>query len=302
MVTQGYQLLADWFDGYYRPRRLPDNNPETRRKYEILFRHFGRFLGRSPGIADLNEDSIVGFLSAFARGHHPVTTNSSRSQLLALARYAHAKGFIREVPDVAKLKEPRRLPDAWTVEQVGLLLGAARQTRGEICGLPSPRYWSAVILLAYDTGLRAGALFSLPRENVDLCDRTVFARAEIQKQYADQLLRFAEDTAEAITSIWFPERYLLFPWQKHRASLYNHWHRIVGAAGLRCTRRDQFQKFRRTNATIGKRHGADATAQLGHSSDYVTRRHYLAPEASVQAADVMPRPKAASPAHQLRLF
>jgi integrase len=46
-------------------------------------------------------------------------------------------------------------------------------------------------------------------------------------------------------------------------------------AGLPTDAKSKFQRIRRSHATHLHIAGGDATASLGHSSDSITRRHYL---------------------------
>ncbi len=286
--------LRKFFYDWYVPRRLPGARPNTLRLYEVLFRHLDKFLGREPLVSDLTEETVARFLRAMADGRAPRTVNKCRDQLLALARFACAKGLLREVPDCMALPEPKRLPDYWEVGELGSLLSAAGSVRGEICGLPAVYWWRSLFLLLFDTGLRISAMMHLPQRCVDLDGRWILATAETQKQFADQRLRFSEQTRTTLLRIWLPTRELLFPWPFDVGTLYNRLSGILRAAGLPCDRRCKFQKLRRTNANLGRKHGGalgfDPCAQLGHSSDAVTREFYLSPESSVQAADVLPRP------------
>jgi hypothetical protein len=114
-------------------------------------------------------------------------------------------------------------------------------------------------------------------------------RAEYSKQNADQLLKVSAETSKAIEAIRRPEG-KIFPWPHCEALIYFRLKKIFRAAGLPCGRRDLLHKIRRTCATLAHKNGADATVQLGHSCDSVTRKHYLGTDATIQAADVLPRP------------
>lgn len=139
--------LRDYFRQVYQPRRLLGRSAGTVRLYEILFRRLGEYLGREPELADLQTDIFAPFLAAYASSHAPITTNKFIQQAHALSRYACLKHLLDEPTDVALLPEPRRIKSYWTPEQVGTLVVAARQLRGEICGLPAALYWRAAILV-----------------------------------------------------------------------------------------------------------------------------------------------------------
>jgi len=60
-----------------------------------------------------------------------------------------------------------------------------------------------------------------------------------------------------------------------RSTMYYHYERLLTKAGLPADAKSKFQRIRRSHATHLHLAGGDATASLGHSSDSITRRHYL---------------------------
>jgi integrase len=292
-------MLSAFFEREYLPHRLAGASPNTIRLHENALYHFYRFLKRPAQLRDFNNNTVTALLAWMATQTDrrkellsPVTCNKVLKQLLALWRYAALKHLVADLPDVRNLREPKRVPTAWTVEQMGLILDACREAHGFISGIKARLYWTALVLTLYDTGLRSGAAWAIRRANVDQMARLIYVPAETQKNRQDQLVRISPQTVEAIQKIWLPERELLFPWDLNPLYKWNKFRRILKPTGLPTTRRDLFQRIRRTTATLCKAGGADATEQLGHSSDAITRRHYLAPNISRQAADVLPRPTA----------
>lgn len=290
--------LEDFFRNWYRPRRLLGCSESTVRQYGILFGHLERHLGRSPLLDDLTEDTIATFLGWLAQEHlyflrprrKPRTVNKARDQLLALARYASLKGLLHEVPDVRPLPEYYDSPTAYTIKQLEVLLAACRGFPGTYVRIPAGRYWVAVVLVLYDTGLRIGPVWKLRCEQVDRDQGVVHVLPENQKHRVGQRLKLHVDTVKAINRIWLPDRELLFPWEAHWTTRYNHYRAILRQAGLPLGRMNMFHRLRRTTATLMSAAGGDATMQLGHSSDAVTRRHYLAHQWT-QAVELLPRPK-----------
>ena len=282
-------MLRVFFLSIYVPRRLPARNPNTIRLYEYCFARLATFLGREPIVADLRDESIlIAFLEDYGAGRSAVSRNKFKNHLAALAGLAHKRGLIRTVPELPDLAEPRRIPESLPPATVARLVAVCGGSPGFVCGLPSPLYWAALFLTAIATGLRAGALFALRRRDVDLPGRSVLATAETQKQNADQRLRIPPIAVAAIRAIWLPDRELLFPWNRHPTTRYHYLRKLTRAAGLPDDRRHKLQALRRTCATWTKKYGGDATAQLGHSSDAVTRASYLDPTEDRQAADVIP--------------
>lgn len=159
MIASAYGSLADFLQSAYAPRKFLSE--QTVAKYEITLRHYGRFLGRSAEIADLDEDRIAEFLSDFRRDHQSWTVVTARKHLQALGTYAHRKGLLNDAPDVVRVPLHERLPQAYTIDEIGRLVQAARHVQGMFSGVPGRLFFPALFLVAYDTGGRSGAIWQL---------------------------------------------------------------------------------------------------------------------------------------------
>jgi integrase len=189
-----------------------------------------------------------------------------------------------------------RLPIAWTMEEMGLILAACAATPGMVGEIPARMFWTALILLLFDTGLRLRAALSIERSNLDLATGWLCIAAETQKQKTEQRFQVSVQTTDAILAIWSPPRRLLFPWTRtgRRVRIWVCLGNILKRAGLPSGRRDKFHKFRRTTAShIAAAAGIDAASrQLGHSATDVTLR-YIDPRiarAHIDGAAWLPRP------------
>ncbi len=286
--SNGCTPLVKFFDDYYRPnKRLMDS---TAGIYGVTLRSFARALHRQPILDDLTEDKINKFLCHYSRGHRPDTTRTLRKHLIALATYAHKRGLLTEVPDVPHISATNRMPEAYTPEEMSRLIEAAKSTPGWHQGIRRSRILLAIILVAYDTGQRGGTIKRLLFSDIRPDIPAILFRAGLTgKQRHDQLLRISESTLEAIEAIREPEREFIFYTVMCSATWYSQIRKTLKRAGLPFGRRDQLQRIRRTTATLMHRAGGDATMQLGHSSDAITRRHYLDTSADLQAVDLIPR-------------
>ncbi len=285
-------LLA-FFENVYRPRRLTCAADSTISDYRSAIRQFSFTLGCQATLDHLTEDHIERFMhSIVASGKTAERANSRRGTMLALGRLAWKKRLIAEdLRDVEKLPVAKRVPEAWTMEEFSRLLCTAAAQLGNAAGLPAGTFWPALLLVVFDTGLRISAALSL--RSADFKPPFILARAENQKQKADQALTLHPDTIELLRSTRPFDRELLLP----RGGAYN-WYghglrRILKQAGLPHGPRDLWHKIRRTHAThlanaVGR---AAAVEQLGHSDPSVTAR-YLDPRLidRVHAANVLPRP------------
>ena len=288
MLDPAHPTLPEFFSKVYRPRRVLGASPKTAELYAITKRHFGRFLGRDAMVSDLDSDRIAEFLSWFMDGRSANTVWGARKQLMALANYAQRRGLLYEVPEVARVRCMRRTPEAYTYEDMVRLVEAARGSAGLIAGISASLFYPCLFRMAYDTGARASAIFAL--RWMDYWPPQVVFRAETQKNKADHIVKLSAETQAAVQAIRAPPRDMIFPWPHCHRLKYIRIKSIFKAAGLPHGRRDLLQRIRRTTATLMHNNGGDATWQLSHSSDAITRRHYIDPRGQVQAADLLPQP------------
>ncbi len=305
LPVDGELTLAAFFEKVYRPQRLLGASRATCDRYRSVIRTLSRYAGKTVAVRDLSNELVADFMaSAIAKHKSRATANLYRAHLLALCRLAKRRGLLEVVPDVEKLREIKRAPQCWLADEFARILAAAGQVEGMIAGIPAGDWWRALLLTAYDTGLRVGALMQLRGEDLDVRGGWLRVQGDTQKQAADQLFRLAPDTLMALDRIDTAGGDLLFPrdfdprgperrWQVLRRGLRS----ILAAAGLPTRRLDLFHKIRKTTATYANAAGVNATLHLGHSCERVTRA-YLDPRIAVarRAADVLPRPWS-NPAH-----
>ncbi|HET6917808.1 MAG TPA: site-specific integrase [Acidimicrobiales bacterium] len=286
------RTLQHVFDCSYLPLRL-SRSPRTAQQMRLAIARFQDYLGCEPTIEQLTEDRLEHFAAwGIASGRAPATVNMRIGQLVALANFAWKKRKtdyqIREVP---RIKEPKRAPRAWTVAELGLILRSAAAESGTVGGIPACDWWVGLLLVMYDTGLRAGAATAL--RSADLKPPYILARAESSKSKADQIFKLSADALSLLAETRPPERELLFPHGHAPEWPFRRLRSIIRRAGFECGRRDLFHKLRRTSASYLALVAGKAAAQdhLGHSGPKVTAA-YLDPTIteSATAADLLPRP------------
>ncbi len=230
-----------------------------------------------------------------AEGRAAKTVNGRVATVLTLWRWAYARGLTRRRPEPPNgAKAPKRLPRAWSPEQMLALLAA--------CDAAPPRrtwtaaHWRALVLTIYDTGLRIGALTTVPRSCLDESGR-LWVPPELQKGRAETGHKLHPETLAAIAAT--PRTPLLFRWPLHANELWRRYREdVLEPAGLPSGRRDLFHKIRRTSytrvyASLGL---AAATRHAAHTSDLSAAYLDTTQVRGVEAVDVLPRPQAADPA------
>ena len=301
----------EFFVSQYEVLKLAAATDGTRENYVTALNHLRDFRGgKDPLLQELDEEMLAGGMARLLKeGRSPATANSFRRHIMAIWRYAKKRGFVADVPEVDPVRQPKRVPRAKLISEIGRILQAASREPGFVGQVPARWWWTALVLLIYDTGLRISAVMALRWEHFDPVAATIFADADTQKQDADQLLPLSPQTIAALEHLRGDDP-LMFPWP------YDHWgrqwptlnrrfRRILRRAGLPATRKDLFHSLRKSTASYLKAGGGDPTWQLGHSSQQVTIV-YLDPRIvkPPRQVDLLPRPKQPPPDDdgQRRLF
>ncbi len=255
---------------------------------EITAKAFGRWFGREVMLSELSSDPINKWLLSMIDTHAPKTIKRRRSDLLALWRYAFEVGHVDEAPRrIRKIKVPYTIPDAWTLQEMRLLLEAVeRRIIYFRNGVHAGRFWRAFILTAYDTGLRLSDLLAIRYDSVS---RNGILTVVQQKTGHPQVCRVRPVTLEAIAETFPPERNLVFEWPYGHSEIHRHWRSILADAGLPVHRRNGIQKLRRTSAShLEAIAPGTASWHLGHRSADLARRHYLDPQVAMSERELPP--------------
>jgi len=300
------RALMRFLEDVYVPRRMLGCKPGSVDQLRWTVSRFGKFLGRPPLLDDLNNECVGKFMAWIlnVRGLSVSTANNSRKNLLSLWLYARKRGVLKSEPnDCEKLKQPRNLPSAWSIAEISRIIAASRQQTSPKLGMVYPAYvyFPALILVAYDTGLRLSALLGIKRTDFRPERREVTAMAEVQKQGVAQTFVVSEQTSEALQRM-LAEPHIepdeppmfLFHWPLRKDAIHEHFRTILKRAGLYDKGDNTWHKMRRSCAThLTAALGIEAASrQLGHSSVEMTRR-YVDPRQTGHhnAADHLPRPK-----------
>lgn len=212
-----------------------------------------------------------------SRKNSPATANKARSNLLAVWRFLCRRGVLKNWPDVKKLREPRRIPQAWTQSEIRRLWVAIHGLPGHVAGVPARVWWAALLSVIWDTGERIGAVLLLTWSDVG-ADGTVIFRAENRKGRSEDMVhRLHPSTVAMLRRLAGADERAIFPWDRSRCQVWQRYTVILKRAGLPFDRRHKFHAIRRTVASFYGAAGGNATELLGHSSREVTRQHYLDP-------------------------
>jgi len=290
--------LRDFLTDRYALRHQ-NAGPKTIAQYLIAVNLFGTHLGREPLVDDLLPDTVLRFLRwLHDSGRAPRTVNSKRQALLTLWRDAFRDGkTVTRAPDngdVPRLTEPRRVPVAWTVDEMRRLkracVAAPRIPRFD--PQRDGRHWLALILVMWETGHRLNSLLTVQRSAID--ERGVLrVPAELTKTYTEMVDELSPETLAAVAAM--PDHPMLFPWPFSRRQIWVRFEKdVLIPAGLPFDRLRKFHCIRRSSASHVCAAAGEYAAQqhMGHRSVAVTIKSYLDPTIAFQrmsAAKVLPK-------------
>ena len=310
MICRVDQGLLEFFRTVYVPESL-GISPGTIEQHEITIRLFSRWLDRPALVSDLTRERMLGFLSWFSTQRAPSTVNSKRSKLLALANMAWGIDLLVEQPRrVVRIRQPRRLPTAWSIEELAQLwrsitslAGAYRIDATKL--IPRSLAWSVAYSICLDTAIRRGTLLKARLDQVDPVRRLLVVPAEqIKGQAGDRVFPLSQATVDLVLKRAHYGGRMLFPFPFGLTALGKHYKAILRRAGLPCGRERMLHCLRRTIEThAAARLGVDVVAAIvGHRPE-VARRSYIDPRimAPQSICDVLPLPMIEQ-SQQLRLF
>lgn len=282
MVRPGDITLAEFLHSVYVPAKL-GLRPGSIEQLAVAVVVLDHWHGSPVTLSHLSDRLLQRFLADYVKQHHPATVNSKRRAILTLWRFAYDEGLVNELPRrVPKLKEPLRLPEAWTVSEVERIICEARQVPGVLVGscypVPKRHFWPALLLAVYESGGRIGAVRQVRPCDVSLADRYMIFRAETQKDFRPKFCPLGDQAIAAIAAIYSEHCPLVWPWPYSREWLERSFKKILHRAGVRYGRGrgGLFHKLRRTSGSLVEANGGDGSRHLGNSRA-VFNKHYRDP-------------------------
>lgn len=214
------------------------------------------------------------------------------------------QGLLQHDPPYVEMPSAERhvTIEVFTLEELRIMYehaGAARRPVYE--GVTPEKYWQAVIVFDYFTGLRRKPLFGFTIAM--LAGQWLTIPPELGKQKKGQRVYVRREAIEHIQLFLSAEMEIVFyfPRSQQQHYLYDEFHRIQKAAGMPKERQFGFHAIRRTHNTILfnlKKQDRDqlkiAQHSSGHTDSRVTAEHYILHDAQelavADAIDQMPLP------------
>jgi integrase len=210
----------------------------------------------------------------------PATVNKELRHVKAALRLAQEWGYLPAAPRIRMEKLPGRLPSYVPPEHFTALYGACDSCRWPaLRPYPAGEWWRGLLVTAYMTGWRIGQLLALRRADVDLDAATALSRAEDNKGKRDVLLPLPALVVEHLRRLADFDL-CFFPWDNGRRRLFEAFHALQDAAGVRPGGGKAYYGFhdlRRGFATLNAdRLTPDALQALMQHKDYQTTQVYIA--------------------------
>ncbi|MEI8018009.1 MAG: tyrosine-type recombinase/integrase [Schlesneria sp.] len=296
-------LLLEWLP-LYVSRQL-DLEKTTIGTYEVAVNKFDRWKvdrDRSPcRTEDLSVPLVSDWLSHLTSEEKlkPKTVNSYRSSVNAVWSGAMKAGLSNEANNrlVPSCRVPHKIPIAWTLDELRLLVEAAKAKKGRRKNRWNTLrrdFWLGLYLFLYDTGARFGAALALECQHVNIRRNVVTLQAESSKTKTDQLVSISDETAEILERLIADGHELVFPNGVNRQELYDEHKRTLQSVGLPFDRYHMFHCIRKTTATQLSIASSieEASKTLGHTSTRITKRTYVDSRQLpfVRASQLLPRP------------
>ena len=297
--THGPRLLDLFFEHYY-PRKLRATSKKNTRLFSVSLSQFARFLNHTPLTSHLTDEILENFCYwVVESGRSPYTANCYRSKLVALWNHLARLRIVEKFPTMVKLKEPHRIPRAWSPDQLSILFQACQDQTGKIGNAPAALWWHALHAVIWDTGERISATLSLKWDELAWDTRVIVSKAENRKGgKEDKAFKLHKDTIAILRKLrQHSTGQRIFQANWCEGTVYNRYRRLLEGAGLPSDRNHKFHCLRRSVASYFEAAGGDATKLLGHSARRVTERSYLDPTITEtkHACEMLFRPAAPKP-------
>lgn len=252
--------------------------------YRNSIRCLSEFLGRDAKREDLSEPVINGWLRSLEGTLHPTTIHKRKTNLTPVWNWLAEQDKVPSYNHRRLRRTACQWPvvRAWTTEQVSMLLHGAADVEGRLkCGLKGSDTLRALILLAFDSGLRPGDIYRIRFSEID-CETKTFrvVQNKVKRQHSGRLNAI---TIKAIQRLNDGNRERVFPIGKDG---FRYWtaklYEAAAAYGFTRRHREGVKTLRKTHATERTRCDSPEAAarSLGHRhGSKVAQDHYIDPDA-----------------------
>lgn len=272
-------LLREFFDVHFAPVKLALACTQTVYQYGLNMQRFDEFLGKSATLSDLTDQNIGQACQWLMRKKQLSISSASklRENLCTLWKFAFAKQMVQSLPVIPHIREPRRIPRAWSREELTTLWQYLSKLPGVIGDIPENIWYQSLVAVLWDTGERIGAVWQVAWPQVDLDGGWMTVRAEQRKgRKSDRLYKLRPETIALLRQIQQTHG-RVWPWPFCETYLWQRWKQLLRRAGLPDGREFAFHCFRKSVGSHIAAAGGNAQQALDHASQETTTLIYLDP-------------------------
>lgn len=280
-------------------RTIVAHMPSARSQYEVknILKRFGE-IAKPKLVSKINRKMLDEYvaLRLKMRGKKEGDTLSEQTvrKELRTIRAALASAvdwrYLQAIPPMPRVKglcHEKRFVTVEDFEKMLTALGAKNIERLLPAGSDDHKrnWWRALLVFAWATGMRIGAILELRWANVNLQSGKVFSRAKHNKSKKDKWVDIAAIT-QFLESLQTGSEDHLFDWPHDRTTLNKHFSKVQEIAGIKLDCHFEhvhtpschtygFHDFRRSHATYNYGRVTDAALQqqMGHASFQTTQSY-----------------------------
>jgi integrase len=310
--------LTELYERFVLPmRRMPKRAAEgTIEQDRVALDLWVQYTG-NPRISDIDSELCQAFIERISRrpglrGRKTISANTIRKIAMHLQFILDCAGpeVRRDRPTAGLLdsrppyimrpdKVDKPATDDFTLGEIGLWLEACKHARqtANLMGIPAAKWWRALILFAYNTGLRIQSIMGAEWDMLDVYRPDwIVIPPEIYKGGKVGGRFFVNRQArEAAESIRRPGQSRLFPWQgwpKSASWLHVCRREILAHSQIPEHRRFGFHGLRKALITwIAPKNAMIASMVAGHRRGNVTRDCYVNPGVVQELLSRVPQPR-----------
>lgn len=233
------------------------------------------WLGRDPLLAELDDLTLSQWVRDQEGKGARRTAKNDRANIISILRHAAQLGRRGEPGKIRKVSVPRKAPVAWTLSQYEALTKATAQLPGQFTsGVPRAVYFDALLRVVWDTGLRRGDLYELPREKL-LAGRFAITLRKTNHVHSIELRPRTIEAVAALAGALRANCAKPLAWPQNRKQIYYWLRRLCAMANVPYA---ALQQARRSAATdVERLHPGSAGRFLGHLTPGLAEKHYVDP-------------------------
>ena len=269
--------IQDFIDHVYATHHV-NLSDGGRRQIIYAANSLACFHERTVFVDQLSETIVLPWVKHLTEHAAMHTASRHRSRIFTVWRFAKRRGYCEApVPDVERIRLPKRIPKAWTLDEFESILRQSLTLTGTIkdSGIKRADWWLSLFLFLYDTGSRIGAALRIRPTDLSLDDGVCVLTADNAKTGLEQAVRISDQTLGAILRHYSADREFVFPWPYSGRYLFVESKRILKAAGVDSSRYVGFHRVRKTHATqaVIASGWEQASRDLGHTSVRMTEAY-----------------------------